>query len=119
MKTWVQTVASAQKRLVDEIRRRAGRNRILHIPVWANLNERLTQERTHRTRSFLFAALGAVTARLFSLDRVQFFENGIVSLNLPPVTQAVGARATRTTHPQALRGFRTLMSVLFGRAFDV
>jgi 7-cyano-7-deazaguanine synthase in queuosine biosynthesis len=113
------TIASAQKRLIEEMRRRLAANRILHVPVWANLDASVSQESTHRTRSFLFAALGAVTARLFNLDRIQFFENGVVSLNLPPVAQVVGARATRTTHPQALRGFRTLMSALFGRAFDV
>ena len=48
---------------------------------------------------------GAVTARLFGLDRITFFENGIVSLNLPPLAQVVGARATRTTHPQVLGRF--------------
>jgi 7-cyano-7-deazaguanine synthase in queuosine biosynthesis len=113
------TIASVQKRLIEEMRRRLAANRILHVPVWANLDASVSQESTHRTRSFLFAALGAVTARLFNLDRIQFFENGVVSLNLPPVAQVVGARATRTTHPQALRGFRSLMSALFGRTFDV
>ena len=60
-----------------------------------------------------------MTARLFGLDRVEFFENGIVSLNLPMVAQVVGARATRTTHPQALAGFRAVLSALLGRPFDV
>src|SRR5262249_32635630 len=77
------------------------------------------KESTHRTRSFSYAALGCVTARLLNLDRIKFFENGVMSLNLPPVAQVVGARATRTTHPQALHGFRTLMSALFGHDFDV
>src|SRR5262249_18069370 len=48
-----------------------------------------------------------------------FFENGVVSLNLPPVAQVVGARATRTTHPQALAGFRTVLSEAFRRPFRV
>jgi hypothetical protein len=112
-------IASAQKRLIDEMRKRLAGNRILHVPVWANLDASVSQESTHRTRSFLFAALGAVTARLFNLDHIKFFENGVVSLNLPPVAQVVGARATRTTHPQALRGFRALMAALFEGAFDV
>jgi hypothetical protein len=112
-------IASAQKRLIDEMRKRLAGNRILHVPVWANLDASVSRESTHRTRSFLFAALGAVTARLFNLDHIKFFENGVVSLNLPPVAQVVGARATRTTHPQALRGFRALMAALFEGAFDV
>jgi hypothetical protein len=60
-----------------------------------------------------------VTARLFGLDRIAFFENGVVSLNLPPVAQVVDARATRTTHPQAMAGFRAIFSELLKKQFDV
>ena len=77
----------------------------------------LGKEPTHRVRSFLFTALGAVTARLFGKDRVCFFENGIVSLNLPPVAQVVGARATRTTHPQALAGFSRVLTAVLRQPF--
>jgi 7-cyano-7-deazaguanine synthase in queuosine biosynthesis len=112
-------MASAQMRLIDELRKRVSASRILHIPVWATVDENLAKEPTHRTRSFLFAALGSVTAHLFDIDRIKFFENGVMSLNLPPVAQVVGARATRTTHPQTLHGFRSLISALLGREFDV
>jgi Queuosine biosynthesis protein QueC len=112
-------IASAQSHLVGQLRDRMGAGRVLHIPVLATLADGLSEESTFRTRSFLFAALGAVVARLYNLDRIKIFENGIVSLNLPTVAQVVGARATRTTHPQALTGFRRLFSLLFGRAFDV
>jgi hypothetical protein len=101
------------------LRRPFGSDRILHVPVRANLKDDLGEEPTHRTRSFLFAVLGAVTAQLLDLKRICFFENGVVSLNLPPVGQVVGARATRTTHPQALAGFRRLLSVGLGQSFDV
>lgn len=112
-------IAGAQKHLVDQLRRRLGADRVLHIPVWANLDGSLGREPTHRTRSFLFAALGAVTARLFDRNRICFFENGVVSLNLPPVAQVVGARATRTTHPQVLAGFRRVLAAVLGHRFDV
>jgi hypothetical protein len=113
-------IAAAQRYLVEQLRTRFGHNRVRHIPVWASLIDGdLAREPTHRTRSFLFVALAAVTARLFGLDRVEFYENGIVSLNLPLVAQVVGARATRTTHPQALAGFRTVLSALLARPFDV
>ena len=62
-------IVSAQKHLVDQLRARVGADRVLHIPIWASLDESLGRELTHRTRSFLFAALGIVTARLFGLDR--------------------------------------------------
>ena len=112
-------IAGAQRHLIDQLRRRFGVDRALHVPIWANLDGSLGMEATHRTRSFLFAALGAVTARLFDRDRICFFENGVMSLNLPPVAQVVGARATRTTHPQVLAGFRRVLAEVLGRPFDV
>ena len=112
-------IAAAQTRLIDELRQRLPGNRILHVPIWANLDEDLTQEWTHRTRSFLFVALGTVVARLFKVDHIKLFENGLLSLNLPPVAQLVGARASRTTHPKVLGGFRVLISALLGERFDI
>ena len=112
-------IAGVQKGLVDKLRSRFGANHVLHVPVWANLDGTLGREPTHRTRSFLFAALGVVTARMFGRDSIRFFENGVVSLNLPPVAQVVGARATRTTHPQTLAGFQSLFSAVLGSDFGV
>jgi Queuosine biosynthesis protein QueC len=112
-------IVAAQKYLINQLRSRFGTDRMLHVPVWAHLKGSLGREPTHRTRSFLFAALGAVTAELLDRERICFFENGVVSLNLPPVAQVVGARATRTTHPQALAGFRRLLSGALGHPFDV
>jgi hypothetical protein len=91
----------------------------MHVPIWTTLEGKIGKEATHRTRSFLFASLGAVTARLFGRDQLYFFENGVVSLNLPPAAQVVGARATRTTHPQSLAGFRRVLSNVLGRPFEV
>jgi hypothetical protein len=88
-------MASGQIQLIDELRKRVSANRILCIPVWATLDKTLGTESTHRTRSFLYATLGCVTARLFNLDRIKFFENCVMSLNLPPVAQVVGARVSQ------------------------
>jgi 7-cyano-7-deazaguanine synthase in queuosine biosynthesis len=112
-------IAKAQSDLVAQLQCRYGANRVLHVPVWATLDGNLGKELTHRTRSFLFAALGAVTARLFGRDKLSIFENGVVSLNLPTVGQVVGARATRTTHPQVLAGVRRLLAHVIDRPFDV
>ncbi|MBM4264984.1 MAG: hypothetical protein FJ145_26620, partial [Deltaproteobacteria bacterium] len=112
-------ITEAQNFLIDQLRRRFGADRVLHVPVRANLKDDLGKEPTHRTRSFLFAAIGAVTAKLLDRQRTFFFENGVVSLNLPPVGQVVGARATRTTHPQAVAGFRRILSAVLDQAFDI
>ena len=66
---------------------------------------------TQRTRSFLFATLAFVLARMFGRDSFTFFENGVVSLNLPISADVLGARATRTTHP-VIRGFEQFFSQL-------
>jgi hypothetical protein len=50
----------------------------------------------------LFTAIGAVVCQAFEAKRINFFENGIVSHNLPISSQVVGTMATRTTHPFAL-----------------
>jgi 7-cyano-7-deazaguanine synthase in queuosine biosynthesis len=112
-------ITGAQNYLIGQLRRRFGVDHVLHVPVRANLKEDLGKEFTHRTRSFLFASIGAVAAHLMDCQRIFFFENGVVSLNLPPVGQVVGARATRTTHPQALAGFRRVLSAVLGQSFDV
>jgi hypothetical protein len=91
----------------------------LHIPVRINKKKRLGREYTQRTRSFLYAALGATVATMLGLSRVRFYENGVVSLNLPLSGQVVGARATRTTHPRTLGAFETLLSAVAGRRFVV
>jgi 7-cyano-7-deazaguanine synthase in queuosine biosynthesis len=112
-------ITEAQNYLIGQLRQRFGADRVFHVPVRANLKDGLGREPSHRTRSFLFATIGAVTAQLLDHQRAYFFENGVVSLNLPPVGQVVGARATRTTHPQALAGFRRVLSAILSRPFDI
>ena len=91
----------------------------IHIPVRINKKKHLSREYTQRSRSFLYASLGATIATMLGLSRLRFYENGVVSLNLPPSAQVVGARATRTTHPQVLNGFSKLLTSLLGKTFTV
>jgi hypothetical protein len=84
-----------------------------------NKEKALGREFTQRTRSFLFASLGVTFAAMIGLDRLRFYENGVVSLNLPLSQQVVGARASRTTHPRVLRGYAELFTTLLGRRFTV
>lgn len=112
-------IHSRQKRLVAEFGSRCQLNRPLHIPVWVHKDKALGREYTQRSRTFLYAALAAAVAIVFNLRRIRFYENGTVSLNLPISEQVIGARATRTTHPQGLNGFANLFSLLVQEPFCV
>lgn len=106
-------IAPVQRSLFKALRATHGVDCCCHIPVQVQMTERGLKEGTHRSRSFLFAVLGAITAQAFGQDRVSFHENGVVSLNLPPVGNVLGTRATRTTHPQTLARFTKLLCHVF------
>jgi 7-cyano-7-deazaguanine synthase in queuosine biosynthesis len=112
-------IASRQVELVEALRKRFGDHRLFFVPVLINKDQAIGKEFTHRSRSFLYAALGFVVARIFGLSRLRFFENGVVSLNLPIVAHELGARASRTTHPQVISGFTKLFSELVQESFTV
>jgi hypothetical protein len=88
----------------------AGQEAPFHLTVRINKADAIGKEYTQRARSFLYVAIGATVARMLGLSRVRFYENGVISLNLPIAEQVVGARATRTTHPRVLAGFAQLIS---------
>ncbi len=104
------------RQMIDQ---RAAGPRPLHVSIGINKDEGLSREYTQRSRSFLYASLGAAIARMCGLDDVRFYENGTVSLNLPISRQVVGSKATRTTHPRVLAGFARLFSLLTGRPVAV
>jgi hypothetical protein len=94
-------------------------NQLFHVPVWINKEKKLGREHTQRTRSFLYSALGVVIAQSVNAGGVRFFENGIVSLNLPIADEVTQARASRTTHPWALHLFEKLYREITGKAISV
>ena len=114
----VSTLDSRQKKLFSELREEFP-DRLIHIPVWINKAEKLGREPTQRTRSFLYSALGTVVAQSVRAGGVRFFEDGIVSLNLPVADEALRARASRTTHPVALQLLKSLCSAVTERDFAV
>jgi len=107
-----------QRKLVEALRARS-KKPIVYVPVWLQKDARLGREHTQRTRSFLYASLGAAVARAFTCSSVRFFENGVVSFNLPISAQVIGARASRSTHPQVVAGFARLFSKLARSSFRV
>jgi hypothetical protein len=117
-------IHTKQRILLNELKVRLGLyNESLpsptYIPVWITKQGAWGGEYTQRTRSFLYAALGATMAHLFGLSRFHMYENGIVSLNLPISAQLIGARASRTTHPQVLKGFGEIISLIMEKPFRV
>lgn len=106
-------IAPIQRDLHKALSKKYGKDLCRHLPMQVQMVGSDQKEGTHRSRSFLFAVLGAITAQAFKKDRVSFYENGVVSLNLPPVGSVVGTRATRTTHPQTLTRFTDFLSKVF------
>jgi hypothetical protein len=113
------TIASRQNTLAAALRARAQPRRLMHIPVSANKGGGEAVGFTQRTRSFLFACLGLLAARMFGLNGLRFFENGIVSINLPAAEHVIGARASRTTHPRFLSDCSKLFSLLTSQPFEL
>ena len=63
-------------------------------------NER--EEKSQRTRAFVFFALGSVTALLAKSDTLWVYENGIGALNLPLNETQLGVDNYRGVHPRSL-----------------
>jgi 7-cyano-7-deazaguanine synthase in queuosine biosynthesis len=108
-------VLAVQKELVGVLRKAGYGSRFMHVPVNVTNTHVRPAETTQRSRSFLFASLAFVLAQMFGKDGFTFYENGVVSLNIPIARDVLGARATRTTHPKVIRGFERVFSKLTGR----
>jgi len=107
------TVTSrGQKLLVDSLGKRFREWDPPHAPVWINFIEPRQQEYTQRSRSFLYLSLAAAVAHQLGKREVSVYENGIVSINLPISAETVGARLTRTTHPEFVRRMRLFLEAL-------
>jgi 7-cyano-7-deazaguanine synthase in queuosine biosynthesis len=98
---------------------KAGDNVPHRITVRVHKTKELNHEYTQRSRSFLYVSIGATIARMLGLKSVRFYENGVISLNLPVCAQVVGGRATRTTHPRVMKGFQDIISLVAGEPFTV
>ena len=74
------------------------------------------QELSQRCRSFLFLAIGGAVAATVGASDVEIYESGVGVLNLPAMTgMLVGARATRSCHPELLRLMTELVTAAAGR----
>lgn len=112
-------VRNVQEELIRDLKRRGYERRVSYVPVWVSNEGAKPVEFTQRTRSFLFACLGLVVAQMSGKNGFSFYENGVVSINLPLAGDVVGGRATRTTHPRVIRGFEALFSTLLDREIEI
>ena len=111
---------SRRHRTLQELLAKHAPNAVpVYFPVEINKKKRMSREYTQRSRSFLYASLGATVAQVLGLSRIRFYENGVVSLNFHLSDQVVGAKATRTTHPRVLNGFERILSAVAGKPFKV
>lgn len=98
---------------------KAPNNPPAHVRVTMHKKKWMNREHTQRSRSFLYVAIGATIAEMLGQSSVRFYENGVISLNLPLCAQVVGGKATRTTHPKTISGFEALVSLVADRRFEV
>jgi hypothetical protein len=112
-------IASKQNELVAALRERANSGGLFFVPVAINKGQEEATEFTQRTRSLMFATLGLIVARMFRRNDLSFYENGVVSINLPIAEHVLGARASRTTHPRFFSDCSRLFSLLLSDVFTV
>jgi 7-cyano-7-deazaguanine synthase in queuosine biosynthesis len=112
-------IASKQNTLVAALRERTNPASLFYVPVTINKGQEEATEFTQRSRSLMFATLGLIVARMFGRYDLSFYENGIVSINLPIAEHVLGARASRTTHPRVFRDCSQLFSLLLSDKFTV
>jgi 7-cyano-7-deazaguanine synthase in queuosine biosynthesis len=105
--------------LEEMLAAKSGDNVPHRITVRVHKTKGLNREYTQRSRSFLYVSIGATIARMLGLKNVRFYENGVISLNLPVCAQVVGGRATRTTHPRVMKGFQDIITLVAGEPFTV
>ncbi len=105
-------IIGRQRELVEAIKENCKNSTNWKFPHWAVRISRQgseAKERTQRTRSFLYATLGVTAAHALKVADVYLCDNGIISINLPPSSQTIGAMASRTTHPKFIRLYNELM----------
>lgn len=77
------------------------------------------QERTQRSRAFLFCAAGIAAACACDVEFIDLYESGVGAINFPLMTGMLfGGLASRGAHPSFLRKMSALGSALAERAIS-
>src|SRR5579859_3564125 len=118
-------VGAVQDQLMAAIRNRFGRGRreVVHVAINVGFDQDSHQfddeERSQRSRGFLFVVLGAVAALAAGSHTLAVYENGVGAINLPQAATQYGAQNSRATHPRALAGVQRLVARATGQQFGV
>jgi 7-cyano-7-deazaguanine synthase in queuosine biosynthesis len=115
----ISVIDSRQQELFQRLKTQFPKASILRVPVWIHKIGTEAREYSQRTRSFLFWSLALVVGQSVNAEGMTFFENGVVSLNLPIADQVLRARASRTTHPITLEMLQQLSALVLNRPFVV
>jgi len=112
-------IKSVQGNLVQGLKDKGYGDKIHYISIKVRNTNASPKEYTQRSRSFLFACLAMAIADMYGKDEFTFFENGVVSLNIPISADVLESRATRTTHPRVINGLKEIFGLVFGREINV
>jgi len=93
--------------------------RLDHYSFRCHFKGTRAREETQRSRAFLYTAVGATVAHACGQDELLFYENGVMSINLPPAEQYKNARASRTTHPRVLNELSRLLTLVNEAPFRI
>lgn len=78
-----------------------------------------SEERTRRTRGFVFLAVGWAAAVRAGRPRLLVLENGVGAINLPCTAAQTGCMTSRGAHPRTLELAGRLFSLLHEQTFDI
>lgn len=110
----------SQRKQIDAIKTLAP-NRAMHVPVEFGIRHETehAEERSQRTRGFLFMSIGAVTAINIGTNELYIYENGVGAINLPYDGSQLGTANTRAVHPIALSRMSKFISQIFNTKFHI
>ena len=94
-------------------------DRISHYQFKTHLQTVRAREETQRSRIFLYGSIAFALATAFNQDSFYIYENGVTSLNFGRREDLINARASRTTHPQAIQRIAQLFSMVGERQFSI
>jgi len=112
-----------RRRCSDQIRRLADLTQTPqqpHVTIVVALRKGVAkrismQERSQRSRAFLFCSAAAAVAQAFEIGDIDIFENGVGAVNLPLMTGMLGnGLSTRGAHPSFLSLMSQLVSEVAG-----
>jgi hypothetical protein len=78
-----------------------------------------SNERSQRTRAFLFCVLGYVAAMMGGVTDLLVLENGIGAINLPLSDAQLGAQSSRASHPVGLKKLESFLRLLLDPGFRI